>query len=171
MDICQKIFLLLALFQVKHFLADYVIQGISPYMMGKFKEGWDFFIPLIHHVIFHGLFTFLILWNFTLNVQLLVGCVFFDMTIHFIMDRLKAGPKYMGRWQSLSKTEYLLASKLSRALPYDAHPDGKWITFNEVLESCDKLHGNFWFWQSLGIDQAVHHLTHYAIIWYVVTHT
>jgi hypothetical protein len=51
------IFLLLLLFQFKHFIADYPLQG--EYMLGKFKDkGW--MLPLFAHVGVHGAFTFII---------------------------------------------------------------------------------------------------------------
>jgi len=115
------IFVLLVAFQVKHFLADYIYQ--DAYMLGKFKEkGWV--LPLLSHVLFHGLFTLVIAAYYVTNGWVVLGLAVFDMVVHFIMDRIKASPKMLGRYNTTQKE----------------------------------------FWWSLGLDQMVHHLTHYSII-------
>lgn len=118
----SSIFVLLIVFQIKHFLADFPLQG--RYMLGKFKAGWDFVWPLLAHVAVHGGLTLCIALAFGASIQLALGLALFDTVIHFVMDRIKAGPKYLGRYK----------------------PDQPK------------------FWWSLGADQAVHHMTHYAII-------
>lgn len=119
------IFVLLVAFQIKHFLADYIYQ--NAYMLGKFKEkGWV--LPLLSHVSFHGAFTIAIAAFYVANWWIVLGLALFDMTIHFIMDRIKASPKMLGRFNTTQKE----------------------------------------FWWSLGLDQMVHHLTHYAIIAFIV---
>lgn len=90
----NNIFILLILFQIKHFLADYPFQG--KYMLGKFKDGWDWVIPLLTHTFVHFLFT--------LGICLLVNpslwwLALVDMGIHFCMDRIKAGKKFLGRFK------------------------------------------------------------------------
>lgn len=119
------IFLLLVIFQLKHLVADYFLQG--KYMLGKFRPGWDFLGPLLAHVGVHGAFTLAIALAFGagwLAPLLALG----DMAVHFTMDRIKAGPKYLGRFK----------------------PDQKQ------------------FWWSLGVDQSIHHLTHYWLIWMLI---
>jgi len=123
----ELIFPLLLAYQAKHFLADYPLQ--TRYHLGKFKEGWDFFMPLLSHAVVHGLFTLLIaLCVVSLPVALSLAC--FDTVIHFTMDRVKAGPKYLGRFKDMMQAP---------------------------------------FWWCLGLDQMVHHLTHYAIIYQLVS--
>lgn len=134
------VFGLLLAFQVKHFLADYPLQ--RRFMLGKFKNGWDFVIPLLAHVGVHAAFTFLIACQF--GVVKAAWCALFDAVVHFIMDRIKASKKYLGRFKPLT------AVTAPTATP-------------------DQWRSNDYFWWSLGLDQAVHHLTHYAIIWYIVT--
>ena len=136
-NILFELFLLLVIYQAKHFLADFPLQ--TKYMLGKFKDGWGFLLPLLAHVGVHGLFTFGITVCFTGNVLLgfLLAC--FDVVVHFVMDRIKAGKKYLGRFKPLTAKEYPDASE------------------------AQKQH-NTYFWWSLGLDQMVHHLTHYAII-------
>jgi hypothetical protein len=121
----QLIFVLLAVYQVKHYVADYLLQG--KYMLQKFRADWGFFVPLLAHVSVHAAATFLIASWF--NVLLAVKLALFDAFIHFTMDRIKASPKLLGRFT----------------------PDNKF------------------FWWALGVDQMVHHLTHYAIIWFIIT--
>jgi len=98
-----EIFLLLVVFQLKHYLADYKYQ--NTYMLGKFKPGWGFFLPLLAHSLVNASFTFAICctyflisgsynYNFLLPCGILAG---FDLVTHFIMDRIKAGPKYWGK--------------------------------------------------------------------------
>lgn len=134
----ETIFLLLIVFQVKHFLADYPLQ--TPYMLRKFLPGWDFFLPLVTHAGFHAILTLNICYAFSGNITLSMQLATFDFVIHFIMDRIKAGPKYLGRFKALAASEYMNA------------------THKQKIEN--KL-----FWISLGLDQKIHHLTHYAIIY------
>lgn len=131
-----EIFTLLIVYQLKHFLADYPLQG--RYMLGKFKPGWGFLGPLATHAGLHAGLTYLIaviylqtkLGKLSLDiVGLILWLTLTDFVIHFTMDRIKAGPKYLGRFKDMMK-------------PY--------------------------FWWSLGLDQMVHHLTHYYLIWRLV---
>lgn len=169
---------LLVVYQLKHFLADYILQG--EYMLGKFKPGWAFLGPLLAHVAVHGGMTLVIAdltfaalapdmlpgvrgWMF-----LLAGC---DMLVHFFMDRIKAGPKYMGRWKPLSATEWKLAKMLEWTAAGDPMPEWEHVyeyTPEEAQEEREaaikRLRGNKLFWWCLGFDQMVHHLTHYVLI-------
>lgn len=132
-----ELFLLLIVYQVKHLFADFPLQ--TAYMLGKFKDGWDFLLPLLAHVGVHGLFTLGIVLYFTGDLLLGSSLACFDIVVHFVMDRIKAGKKYLGRWEPLTAKDYPTASDE------------------------EKRH-NTYFWWSLGFDQMVHHLTHYAII-------
>jgi len=128
-----EIFILLTLFQLKHFLADYPLQ--TPYMLGKMKAtGW--IKPLAAHATIHACITaIIVLWYFillgqpTLAVILTPLLALLDFTIHFIVDRIKASPN--------------LGGKFNPSQPY--------------------------FWWALGADQMAHHLTHYLIIFILVT--
>lgn len=88
------LFALLIVFQLKHFLADYPLQG--KYMLGKFKDGWDWVIPLLAHSSVHFIFTLMIcsIVNPSLWWLALV-----DFVIHFSMDRIKAGKNFLGRFK------------------------------------------------------------------------
>lgn len=153
------IFPLLVTYQLKHYVADFLLQG--RYMLGKFKPNWDFLLPLLSHVGVHAGFTFLISWCAGASPAQAAALAAFDGMIHFAMDRVKAGPKYMGRWKTLTATEFLEAQRVANApLTFDAL-SGK--------AARKRLLGNTLFWFSLGLDQMVHALTHYAIIWYLVS--
>ena len=132
-----KIFVLLILFQLKHFLADYPLQ--NKYMLQKFRPDWGFFLPLVCHCLVHSLFTFCIIWFVSGDIIHSLKMSALDFGIHFIMDRIKAGPKYLGRFKALTASEFATATDKQKR-------------------------SNQLFWWSLGLDQTVHHLTHYVII-------
>ena len=100
-----EIFLLLLLFQIKHFLCDFPLQG--KYMLGKFKGGWDWIGPLSAHVAVHGMFTFLIslywLWETPGGFVAAGALAGFDSVVHFIQDRIKASPNLLGRFKDMKK--------------------------------------------------------------------
>lgn len=121
---------LLVIYQFKHLVADYFLQG--RYMLGKFKEkGWV--MPLFAHVAVHGGFTFVIAYVFTAlgnihdPLRMALGLALLDGSVHFFMDKLKV--------------------EASRGLDKDKD-------------------ARFWHW--LGIDQMIHHLTHYYIIYRLI---
>jgi len=139
--------------QFKHFIADYLLQG--KYMLGKFKDkGW--ILPLSAHCVIHYLFTASIAVACGLSTfqAFLLGAL--DFTIHFIMDRIKASPKMLGRYAALSKNE--MYAIIHRQRNNGLMPDDK-----ELLKS------NVLFWWSLGLDQMVHHLTDILIIYLIVS--
>jgi hypothetical protein len=145
------IFKLLIIYQIKHFLADFPLQG--KYMMGKFKGGTEWIKPLLAHVTVHGLFTLAICLAVKPSMWWLS---ILDASIHFVMDRIKASPDYLGKYKSLSAREM---KQVSEDLLHSFYsPSAK-------RQQREKLQHNTYFWWALGIDQAVHHLTHYLIIW------
>lgn len=156
----STVIVLLVVYQLKHFLADYPLQG--PYMLKKFLGGWDWVKPLAAHASVHAAFTYFISITYLLffpekdpglfyGTFFCLGLAAFDFTIHFTMDRIKASPNILGRFKALSAGEFKETMALN---PKDA----------EV-----KIKGNTYFWWSLGLDQMVHHLTHYVIIWILVS--
>lgn len=155
------IFVLLVAFQVKHFLCDYPLQ--RPYMLRKFLPGWDFILPLTAHAGVHGAFTFGIVYWATRSAKLSAALALFDFGIHFVVDRLKAGPKYLGRFKALSASDFkkiMDAQRTYSGIPV-LHPEIKMH-----MKSLDtQIRHNTYFWWSLGLDQLAHHLTHYAIIY------
>jgi hypothetical protein len=92
---------LLIFFQVKHFFADFVFQNV--WMLQKSRAGWDFVPPLAIHCGVHALLT--------LAAALYVNPAYWwlavlDFVIHFVMDRIKAGPRYLGRFQDIRAKAY-----------------------------------------------------------------
>jgi hypothetical protein len=138
------IFLLLLVFQAKHWVADFPLQS-NRYMLGKFREDWGFVGPLLAHVAVHASMTFLIVLAVLGRPWAALGCAGFDAGVHFVMDRIKASPRWLGRYKSLTAE----TAKTATAAQWRSN------------------HG---FWWSLGLDQGIHHMTHYAVIWYCVTH-
>ena len=134
------IFILLVLFQLKHFIADFPLQ--TPYMLRKFLPGKELFLPLLAHAGLHASLTFVI--SLAIKPGIALQLALFDLVVHFIMDRVKAGPKYLGRYKTLTASEFPTA------------------TDKQKLD-------NKYFWWSLGLDQAVHHLTHYVIIYLLIS--
>jgi hypothetical protein len=98
-----EILILLVLFQLKHFLCDFPLQG--KYMLGKFKQtGWV--PPLAAHASLHALGTLLIAGWFgysTIPFGTAVVCALADFAIHFTVDRVKASPSMLGRWKPDNK--------------------------------------------------------------------
>lgn len=119
-------------------------------MIGKFKPGWDWVLPLSAHCAVHAAATALIIY-FTVNHMYWLAAV--DFIIHFAMDRIKASPNLLGRFKALSAQEYKFMNDPQRTNEYTS-----------------RLRSNTFFWWSLGLDQMVHHLTHYGII-YVLLQT
>lgn len=134
------IFFLLVIFQIKHFLCDYPLQG--EYMLGKFKGGKDWILPLFAHSYVHAVMTGLIALCVKPSIALQVAL--FDLVVHFTMDRIKASPELLGRYKPLTAKDYPTATMTQ------------------------KLH-NKYFWWALGIDQSAHHITHYIIIYNLVS--
>jgi len=148
------IFILLLLFQIKHFLADYPLQ--RPWMLGKFKEkGWV--LPLAAHCLVHAAFTLVIgLFCGWIPLWVVVCMAGFDFGAHFLMDRAKASKKLLGRFEPLNAYQYQAMVAVVKGDPIGGpYP---------VAEAKKRLSSNRWFWHSIGLDQLVHHLTHYVII-------
>ena len=152
-----NIFALLVFFQVKHLVADYFLQ--TQWMLQKFKPDWGFFLPLLAHAGVHALFT--------LGVCLFVAphlwwLALVDLVAHFIIDRIKAGPKYLGRFKALSGAEYMRTVE-------NEHWAKSSQNNKEMLRAINKKRRhNVYFWRSLGVDQMFHHLTHYYIVFVLI---
>ena len=131
---------LVILFQLKHFIADYPLQG--RYMLRKFSSGWAWVLPLATHAAVHASMTFLLVFMFV-GWHAGVFLAVFDFVIHFTMDRIKASPNMLGRFKALTGETASTAT-------------------------ATQWRSNDHFWWALGFDQMVHHLTHYAIIWWIL---
>lgn len=80
------VFALLIIYQLKHFLCDYPLQ--TQYMLGKFKPGRDWILPLAAHACVHAGFTFVIALIFS-PAWLAILLSFLDFTAHLTVDRAK----------------------------------------------------------------------------------
>jgi hypothetical protein len=159
------IWLLLVVYQIKHFVCDYPLQ--TPWMLGKFKGGTDWILPLAAHAGVHAVATILIAClalMFTgrgegyAAMMLPVYLGLFDFAIHFAMDRIKASPNLLGRYKPLT------ASGMKEAMEMVASDNLMRQDYGK-----DLIKSNKYFWWALGLDQGVHHLTHYVIIYFIVT--
>ena len=143
-------------------MADYPMQ--TPYMLGKFlPRGWV--LPLTAHCGVHALWTTIIVYSFTNSVfwTTILSC--FDFIVHFAMDRIKASPKLLGRFKAINEFEYgWHGDDLIRATLRKNQSDIRYA--QERLK--DRLRSNKYFWWSLGLDQMVHHVTHYIIIFMIL---
>ncbi len=97
-------FVLAVVFQVKHFVADFPLQ--TRYMLQKTAASWAFMRPLGLHCFIHAALTLAIaawirpeLWWLALV----------DFGTHFIMDRVKSGPRYLGRYSNPQTSAFWLA--------------------------------------------------------------
>lgn len=173
----KTLFFLLVMFQFKHFIADYLLQG--EYMLGKFKAKFkEALLPLASHCSVHLVFTFVITFRLTDNAYLGIKLGLFDFIVHFIMDRIKADPKLLGRYKAMTGEEYVKAKeniKEGNLLMYksDSVSNVNIRLFSKGVKLFDaaegKLKSNKYFWWSLGVDQMVHHLTDLAIVYFMVT--
>ena len=112
----MTLFGLLIAFQIKHLLADYFLQG--RYMLGKFNPGWDFFGPLAAHAGTHGSMTLAIVCFFDPGFWWLAAV---DLVTHFVIDRVKAGPRWFGRFSDKSKPMYWWILGSDQALHHCVH--------------------------------------------------
>lgn len=104
-DPLKLTFVLLVVFHVKHFLADFPLQ-FDFMLKYKVSATWNFIVPLSMHCLIHS--------GFTLFICLIIDPSYWwlailDFAVHFAMDRLKAGPKYLGRFNDPNKTSFWVA--------------------------------------------------------------
>lgn len=183
----RNILVLLVLYQLKHFICDYLLQG--RYMIGKFKPDAGYIWPLAAHGMVHAMGTtfIAILYFFPLlsgpsitwdeiNLAFKLGMI--DFAIHCVMDRIKAAPHYWGRWKSATPEAYKQATNILATLEKWAYDLDNLPRENpnrverpmdaDIDEAKTVLRDNNYFWLSLGFDQLVHHLTHYYLIYRIL---
>lgn len=165
----NKIICLCVIMQFKHFIADYPLQ--NAYMLGKFKKnGWV--LPLLAHCGVHFAFTLVIAWvaSNSFNVGLILA--FLDLSIHFIMDRIKASPTLLGKFEALSKGEFkgvvesLALVQAGLSYPNFDIADQSQIEHTRLMK---RIKSNTYFWYALGFDQLVHHLTDLLVIYIIMS--
>lgn len=97
----KLLFSLLIIFQIKQCLADFYWQ--RPYMLNKTRPGWDFIYPLALHCLVHALCTLAIcLWARPEYWWLAAV----DFAVHFLIDRFRSSPRFLGRWNDATKSVY-----------------------------------------------------------------
>lgn len=104
-DPLRLTFVLLVIFHVKHFLADFPLQ-FNFMLKYKVSPNWQFLVPLSLHCLTHSLFTLLIVLIIDPSYWWLA---LLDFAVHFVMDRLKAGPRYLGRFNDPSKSSFWIS--------------------------------------------------------------
>jgi len=76
------VFVLLALFGIKHFVADYLMQ--FDYMLRE--KGIYGAVGGVHHALVHASWTFLILVFFCDNADVIIALAFADFVLHYHID-------------------------------------------------------------------------------------
>lgn len=115
-------FILLIAFQIKHFVADFPLQ--LPFMLRKHAAGWDFVWPLAVHCAVHAFMTFAIVIYVRPSLWYLAVL---DFAVHFVMDRIKAGPKFLGRFNDSRKTSYWAAFGFDQMVHHLTHLYIVWV--------------------------------------------
>ena len=160
------LFALLILFQIKHYVCDFLLQ--NEYMLGKFKPGWDFVLPLLAHSAVHGVATLGICLSVAPNLWWLA---LVDVGTHFCIDRIKASPNLLGRFKVMSANEIEEAIWTTRKTA--VHVVDDWGVpaeeiYKEAREAKKQIKHNVYYFWSLGLDQMLHHIVHYIIIFTLV---
>jgi hypothetical protein len=115
-EVFSLVFVLLVVFQLKHFIADFPLQ--NRYMLQKQRSDWTFIPPLALHSAIHAVTTLIVV----LVVQpTLWWLAIADFVIHFTMDRIKAGPKYLGRYSDISKSGFWIALGFDQMVHHLTH--------------------------------------------------
>lgn len=115
-------FVLLVIYQIKHYLADFPLQ--RQYMLKKVSPRWDFLLPLAVHCGVHAVMTLAIVLIMKPELWWLA---IVDFAVHFVMDRIKSGPKYLGRYNDISKTSFWLALGFDQMVHHLTHIYIVWV--------------------------------------------
>jgi len=98
----QQLFLIFVLFQFKQFFCDFAWQTSKMVMM-KASPRWDFAPALAAHAGIHAAITLLIILVLKPHLWWIA---LIDFTIHFLVDRVKSGPKYLGKFNDITRHSY-----------------------------------------------------------------
>ncbi len=107
---------LLIIFQVKHFFADFLLQNV--WMLQKSRPNWNFVLPLAIHCGVHSISTLVIALFIKPEMWWLA---ILDFLVHFAMDRLKAGPKYLGRYTDIRSKAYWISFGFDQMMHHLTH--------------------------------------------------
>jgi len=103
MVVADQVLKAFVLFQIKHFLCDFVLQ--NKYMLGKFKPAPHYIEPLAAHCTVQALGSAVAILSIfgNIDVKLLYTLLLLDFVTHFIIDRVKASPEILGRFKQDNK--------------------------------------------------------------------
>lgn len=127
-ELLRTTFILLVVFQVKHFVADFPLQ--NRYMLQKQRTDWSFIPPLALHCAIHAMTTFAVILLVQPNLWWLSIA---DFVIHFTMDRIKAGPRYLGRFADVSKSPFWIALGFDQMVHHLTHIWIIWMLVSSKL--------------------------------------
>jgi len=119
------LFVLLAIYQFKHFIADFILQ--NNYMLKKIRPGWDFILPLALHCLLHAVLTLLICLYYRPSLWWLA---LVDFGVHFATDRFRSGPRYLGRYNDVHQTIFWWILGLDQLIHHLTH---LWIVWMIVF--------------------------------------
>jgi hypothetical protein len=86
--------------------------------VAEITSNWDFVLPLAIHCGIHSLSTLAI----TLYLKpSLWWLAILDFIVHFTMDRLKAGPRYLGRFSDIRSKAYWVSFGLDQMVHHLTH--------------------------------------------------
>lgn len=123
--VVSYIFALLIIFQLKQFLADFPLQ--NRYMLQKTRSDWSFIPPLALHCAIHAVITLGIVM---LIIPSLWWLAFVDFVTHFTMDRIKAGPRYLGRFRDTSSIGFWMSFGFDQMVHHFTH---YWIIWMLII--------------------------------------
>jgi hypothetical protein len=93
------------LFQVKHFIADFLLQTKYQYLnKGKFLHAGG-----LWHASIHGAWTFLILYHFA-DLKLLILLSLFDFVSHYLIDYSKVNLTKKYKWSFVKDGKLVITS-------------------------------------------------------------
>lgn len=115
----MEILVIVTAFLVKHFICDFPLQ--TRYMLGKFGPFPGYVLPLALHCKVHAIGTALIAY-FLIDEDLGGWSLVWywavtDFLSHFVIDRIKASPKLLGRWKP-DQSEFWIALGLDQLAHY-----------------------------------------------------
>jgi hypothetical protein len=123
----EQVLFLVVVFQIKHFIADFPLQ--FPYMLRKMSDNWDFLVPLSLHC---GVHTLLTLAVCLLTAPALWYLAVLDFVIHFIMDRIKSGPRYLGRFNDVHRSSFWIALGFDQMVHHLTHLYFIWLIVRHI---------------------------------------
>ncbi|HLE11676.1 MAG: hypothetical protein A2504_15740 [Bdellovibrionales bacterium RIFOXYD12_FULL_39_22] len=111
------IYFLFFLFQIKHLLCDYLLQP-KKIAIQKASANWDFLTSLGVHSLTHAAGTFFLTLLYNRSLWWLA---ILDFITHFIIDRIKVGPRYLGKFNDPSTSIFWNILGVDQAIHHTTH--------------------------------------------------